>query len=82
MKKLPKILKRMQKNNQVLKKKRRNDTIANSKKGIVLQVESLSYMQKKNEFSTEIIKLKNTIKSKITVITLVNIEKLLIMFVT
>ena len=47
MKKLPKILKHMQKNNQVLKEKRRNDTIANSKKGIVLQVESLSYMQKK-----------------------------------
>ena len=69
-------------------KNKRNDTIGKCKKEIVLQVESLLYMQKKKKKKKKkknlalIIKLKNTIKTEITVITLVDIETLLIMFVT
>ena len=67
-------------------KNKRNDTIGKCKKEIVLQVESSLYMQKKKKKKKRnlalIIKLKNTIKTEITVITLVDIETLLIMFVT
>ena len=66
-------------------KNKRNDTIGKCKKEIVLQVESSLYMQKKKKKKRNlalIIKLKNTIKTEIFVITLVDIETLLIMFVT
>ena len=55
--------------------------LANVKRNGITSKKFVVYAKKKKNLAL-IIKFKNTIKSEITVITLLNIETLLIMFVT